>query len=237
MDYQDAAYAELYLDRLDAVAALDRPPFELTREAARHLALWMSYEDTIRVADLKTRASRIERVRGEVRIADGQLLHVTEFMHPRLREICEALPAPLGRAIRGSSRLSAFLDRFFRKGRHVRTTGVGWFVLLRIMAGMRRLRPHSLRYGEEQARIERWLDRVRETAAWDLPLATEFVRCQRLIKGYGDTFDRGLRNFDAIMAARPTAAVPPVEFVRRLRELALADEEGGQLAAALAAAG
>ena len=27
----------------------------LTRETARYLALWMSYEDTVRVADLKTR--------------------------------------------------------------------------------------------------------------------------------------------------------------------------------------
>ena len=39
----------------------------LLAETARHLALWMTYEDTIRVADLKTRATRFERVRGEVR--------------------------------------------------------------------------------------------------------------------------------------------------------------------------
>ena len=34
----------------------------LTAEVARGLALWMSFEDTIRVADLKTRADRKRRV-------------------------------------------------------------------------------------------------------------------------------------------------------------------------------
>ena len=70
---------------------------ELLRETARHLALWMSYEDTARVAALKTRATRFERVRGEARVQDGQLLAINEYMHPRLQEIVETLPAFLDR--------------------------------------------------------------------------------------------------------------------------------------------
>ena len=35
-------------------------------ELARHLALWMSYEDTVRVAELKTRDTRFARVRAEL---------------------------------------------------------------------------------------------------------------------------------------------------------------------------
>ncbi|MGH8706364.1 MAG: indolepyruvate oxidoreductase subunit beta family protein, partial [Burkholderiales bacterium] len=57
-DYQDAGYAALYLDRLEPVAKLDSGAFRLTRETGRFLALWMCYEDIIRVADLKTRRSR-----------------------------------------------------------------------------------------------------------------------------------------------------------------------------------
>ncbi|WP_368734685.1 DUF6537 domain-containing protein, partial [Enterobacter ludwigii] len=38
MDYQDAAYAGLYLDRLDGLKGSP----ELLAETARHLALWMS---------------------------------------------------------------------------------------------------------------------------------------------------------------------------------------------------
>ncbi|MGB6309087.1 MAG: indolepyruvate oxidoreductase subunit beta family protein, partial [Steroidobacteraceae bacterium] len=56
IDYQDMAYAGLYLDRLEAVIALEgagSESFALTEAVARGLALWMSFEDTIRVADLK----------------------------------------------------------------------------------------------------------------------------------------------------------------------------------------
>ena len=51
-------------------------------ETARHLALWMSYEDIIRVADLKTRASRFERVRREVGAKDGEPVVVIDFLKP-----------------------------------------------------------------------------------------------------------------------------------------------------------
>ncbi len=78
LDYQDMAYAGLYLDRLERVASSDKAfggeahGWMLTREAARHLALWMTYEDVVRVADLKTRASRFERYRAEVRAGEGR---------------------------------------------------------------------------------------------------------------------------------------------------------------------
>lgn len=231
MDYQDGAYAALYLDRLEKIAGLDRAPFELSTEAARHLALWMSYEDTIRVADLKTRASRMQRVRTEVRADGEQHVSVTEFMHPRLREICETLPAGLGHAVLNSKRLSSSLDRFFQKGRHVETTSLRWFLMLRALAKYRRFRRGSLRYREEQARIERWLEDVRAAAGSDLDLALEWVRCQRLIKGYGDTFERGLRNFDAIRAG--FFALPPhrrtAQWLAQARAKALADEKGDTL--------
>jgi len=232
MDYQGADYATLYLDRLEKVAALDTAPFELTTELARHLALWMSYEDTIRVADLKVRAARMARVRGEVKAGDGQLLHVTEFMHPRLQEVCEALPAGLGRMILASKGVSAFLSRFFRKGRYVKTTSLPWFFALRFIASMRGLRPRSLRFIEEQQRIEAWLATVRHEAFRDSALATEMVRCQRLIKGYGDTFERGLSNFNRIMAQHQ--AQPQTSGgIARLCELALSDEQGMALAEGL----
>ncbi|MCF8157240.1 MAG: indolepyruvate oxidoreductase subunit beta family protein, partial [Rhodoferax sp.] len=98
LDYQDPAYAALYLDRLVPVRGLPCDGgARLLRETARHLALWMSYEDTIRVADLKTRASRFARVQGEVGVKADQQLAIREFMHPRVEEICDTLPAAIGR--------------------------------------------------------------------------------------------------------------------------------------------
>lgn len=231
LDYQDAAYGEFYLDRLQRIAALDRAPYELSSEAARHLALWMSYEDTIRVADLKTRADRMARVRAEVRAGDDQLLGVTEFMHPRLQEICETLPASLGRAILRSKRLSAVLDGFFQNGRYVETTSLHWFLILRVLAKYKRFRRGSLRYREEQARIERWLEMVHDAAKSDTELALEWVKCQRLIKGYGDTFERGLANFESIRSA--FVALPEqqrtAQWLVQARSKALSDEKGENL--------
>ncbi len=57
----------------------------------------MTYEDTVRVAELKIRPSRFARVRAEVQAADGQIIEIAEFLHPRVEEIADTLPAGLGR--------------------------------------------------------------------------------------------------------------------------------------------
>ncbi len=226
MDYQDAAYAELYLDRLSTLG--DDPA--LLSEAARHLALWMAYEDTIRVADLKVRETRLARVRGEVKARPDQIVAVTEYMHPRLEEIYETLPAWLGGRILASKRLGDWLAPLFRKGRHVETTSVRWFVVLWLLAAIRRWRRGTLRYSHEQARIADWLTLVRD-ATPDVGL--ELVKCQRLIKGYGDTFARGLGNYTRIVAHYRAGGLDAAG-IRRLREAALADEDGVALGQALA---
>ena len=240
MDYQDAAYAELYLDRLAPIAGLDdwMGDARLTIETAKHLALWMAYEDTIRVADLKIRGARSERVAREVGLADGQLLSVTEYMHPRLREICETLPAWAGRAILARPALGRRLGRLFAKGRHVETTSLRWHLALRLIAGMRGRRRSTLRYAEEQARIEDWLDLIAATVAADPALAIEIAVTQKLIKGYGETFERGLAHFTEVVgAARKLAGQPDAaRRIAALRAAALADDKGEALAAELNAA-
>ncbi|WP_312690222.1 DUF6537 domain-containing protein, partial [Brevundimonas nasdae] len=215
---------------LERIARLNGPDV-LIVEAARHLALWMAYEDTIRVADLKTRASRIDRVRTEVKVGDSQLLGVTEFMHPRLQEVCETLPAGLGRAILKNATMRRILEPFFREGRYVKTSSLPWFLVLRTLASLRPLRPRSLRYVEEQARIEDWLERIERAAPIDHDLALEIILCQRLIKGYGDTFERGLANYTQIMAVSDRPDVT-AQQLRTLRDLALSDDQGQALKAA-----
>lgn len=224
MDYQDARYAALYLDRLESLPREEG----LLREAARHLALWMSYEDTIRVADLKIRASRFARVRDEAKAAPDQLLHITEYMHPRLEEICETLPAGIGRRLFASDRLTRWLHPLFKKGRHVETTSLRWFLILSLLAGFRRWRRGTLRYELEQARIANWLEAVRSA---DPETALELVMCQRLIKGYGDTFARGLSSYTRIIDHYRSQHAD-ADTIRALREAALADEEGIALAVA-----
>jgi indolepyruvate ferredoxin oxidoreductase, beta subunit len=240
MDYQDAGYAEMYVARLTEVLRGDTAAgglahgFALTGAVARHLALWMSYEDTIRVADLKTRRSRFERFRGEVRAAPEQVVYVTEFMHPRFEELCDTLPAALGRRLGRSERAARLLSPLFRRGRHINTAKLSGFLPLYLLARLQRLRRGTLRYRVEQARIEAWLTRIAASAG-DYPLALEIAECQRLIKGYGDTHARGLKSYESIMqfVDRDAGRADLASTVRRLRSAALADEEGHALESAL----
>ena len=236
IDYQDIAYAHQYLDRMATLCALPcRDDGRLARATARHLALWMSYEDTMRVAALKTRASRFERVRGEVRVQDGQVLTINEYMHPRLQEICETLPAGLARWLMNSSLPRKLAERFTQRGRVIQTSSLHGYLMLTIVAGMKRWRRTTLRFADENQRIEAWLRRIAATAAHNPELAVEVAQCQSLVKGYSDTHERGLRNYDTVMAAlqRAGAALAPATL-RELRAAALADEHGDKLRAALA---
>ncbi|WP_066457946.1 indolepyruvate oxidoreductase subunit beta family protein [Castellaniella caeni] len=228
VDYQDPAYGRLYLDRLDAqMAAPGGHDSEMMREIARHLALWMTYEDTIRVADLKIRGSRFERVQTEVHATDGQVLSISEYMHPRIEEICETLPAGLGRWLAKPHAVHRLVAYFTREGRVVTTSSLGGFFLLYVLAWWGRWRRVTLRYAIETARIEAWLKRLRDAAAIDPRLALEAAKCQTLVRGYSDTHTRGLRNFDVIMTVleRHAKVLAPA-ILREIRNAALADEHG-----------
>jgi len=236
LDYQDIAYAELYLQRIEKVIALDTAgDYTLAEATARGLALWMTFEDTLRVADLKTRASRFARVRNEVGASADQLIGVTEFMKPRVAEIAGTLPAGLGRWVLSSPGVHAWLERR-TGGKKIRTATIGGFLFLYVLGGMKRWRRGTLRYQEENARIEDWLARIERLAARDRALAIELARAQRLIKGYGETHERGWHNYTRILekldklAARSDGAA----VLARLQEAALADEEGKMLTAQLA---
>ena len=236
VDYQDPEYAAQYLDRLAKVRDLGvADDGRLLRETARHLALWMSYEDTVRVAALKTRASRFERVRDEARVQEGQLLAIDEFMHPRLQEICETLPGSIGRWLMASGWPRRLVERMTRHGRVVRTTSLGGYLMLTAVAAMRRWRRSTVRYAEENGRIEDWLQRIQSAAAINPDLAVEVAQCQRLVKGYSDTHERGLRNYETVMAAvRQAGASLAPATLREWRDAALADEHGHKLRAMLA---
>jgi indolepyruvate ferredoxin oxidoreductase beta subunit len=235
MDYQDASYAALYLDRLAAIKALDIADWALTRETARALAVWMSYEDVMRVAQQKVRHTRMDKVRTEVNVRSDQLLHVAEYMHPRWQELCDTLPAGLGARVLRSTPLKRLFAPVVEKGRHVRTTGIGWFLLLSVLASHRRQRRGTLRYQEENARIEAWLATVMDAASSDRGAALELAKCQNLIKGYGATHERGLRKFTAVMNAyrkfRGTSGFAQV--LHTLQDAASKDEEGRALERAL----
>jgi indolepyruvate ferredoxin oxidoreductase beta subunit len=237
-DYQDSAYARRYLEWLAPVLAADRhgagSDYRLTNETARHLALWMSYEDVIRVADLKTRASRHERVRAEVGARPHEPVAVVEFLKPGIEEICAVLPAGLGRRVLGLARHFDLTDRL-NVGLHIKTTTITGFLILRTMARLKPWRRRTWRFAEEQHRIQHWLEAIGRHAHRDIDAAVEVAACARLLKGYGSTHWRGRRNFDLIFATLVDRPSADAAAIRRAREAALADPEGDALDKVLAA--
>lgn len=239
-DYQDVAYASTYLDRLEPIRALveqrDKQDSALLSETARYLALWMSYEDAIRVADLKTRRTRFERVQADARVSSDQLLRINEFLHPRVEEFADILPAGLGGWLLRTGWASQLVNRLTSKGKVLQTTSLWGFLQLYWLASLQRWRPKTLRFKREQQRIEDWLEQVKDVAQSDYALALEVAECPRLVKGYGDTYVLGSRNFERLMQAIPRLRRMDNVAVRlrNLREAALADDTGKKLENALA---
>ena len=230
LDYQDLAYATSYLDRIKDILLADTGSrsYALTDEVARQLALQMCYEDTIRVADLKTRSERSGRIRGQAAAAPDQPLHVVEYFHPRLAETCDTLPAPVGAMIMRSARLQKMLSPLFRKGRNITTSNIGGFLLLHTVAKFRRWRRGTYRFRRQQEFIHDWLDRIIDAAVNnEIDYALAIARCIEMVKGYGDTYERGLTRYRAAIAA--ASHLPPAKRaveLRRLHNAALADEKG-----------
>ena len=238
-DYQDEAYATDYLDRLDPIRDLDaqygRGDFALLCETGRYLALWMSYEDAARVADLKIRRTRFERVHKDARVDAAQLLQINEFLHPRVQEIADMLPAGLGQWLLNTGWARGLVERFTQKGTIVQTTSVSSYLQLYAVSGLRCWRRKSLRFQREHQRINDWLAHIPALAQENYALALEFAECPRMVKGYGDTHLRGKQSFDAVMAALPKLRRMDnaAAWLKKLREAALADDTGQKLAETL----
>ena len=199
----------------------------------------MTYEDAIRVADLKTRRGRFERIRRENAAPEGSVVVVTDYLKPDLDELYGILPAAIGAPI------ARWAERRWPDGRptigqHVKTTSVLGFLRVWLLARLRGLRPSSLRRQREFALMSRWEDAVLTAAALDPALAAEVAELGNIVKGYGDVRRRlsgALERFlddtvrPAIEADRRAGAgfARSTELVRAGRHRLLADENASSL--------
>jgi len=241
--YQDLAYARLYLDRLSAIRAADERAGSagmLLRETARHLAVRMSFEDVIRVAQAKIEPKRFARIAEELKAKPGEPYAVVEFLKPGIEELCSLLPPRLAQPILAYSEKRGWLGKVYF-GMEVKTTSVNGFLRFWLLAKLRRWRPRSHRFHEEQAAIESWLGLIVAAATFSPDLALEVAECARLIKGYGDTHKRGSDNYRVIeeRVIRPVLAGhypvrQGIDAIASARTAALKDPEGESLARCLA---
>ena len=199
-----------YLDRLVPIAAADQrggAGGRLLRETARHLAVRMSFEDVIRVAQAKIDPARFARIADELKVKPDEPFAVIEFLKPGIEEMCSILPPRLARPILAYSERRGWLGRVYW-GMEIKTTSVTGYLRFWLLAKLRRFRPRSHRFAEEQAAIEAWLGLIAEAAKLSGDLALEVAECARLIKGYGDTHKRGSDNYATIVerVVRPALA-------------------------------
>ncbi len=245
IDYQDSAYGALYADRLARILDAERAAdpagahgFAVTREAARWLALWMAFDDIVRVAALKGRASRAERVRAEARAGSDDIVKVYDHFKPGSAEFAALLPPALARRVAGwDKRRQARGREPWSMPLKVGSHSVLGMASLRLLASLKWLRRRGSRFAEEQALIERWLAAVARGTREGWALGRELALCGRLIKGYGSTNERGKHNLlhviDALAQRAGMAPAARAEAIAAAREAALADEGGKALDAAL----
>jgi len=239
LDYQDQAYVDLYRQRLRQVLLLEQQAVpnncSATQEVARWLALWMAFDDIVRVADLKSRAQRLERVRQEAKAQEDDVLRVYDHFKPGLPEIAALLPTAWAQG------LLQWEQRRLARGLPAKswplkigTHSVIGMLLLRMLASLKCVRRWGSRYAQEQSLIENWLAAVQACLQQNHALGLEMARCGRLIKGYGSTQERGRDNMLHILQhlGSATSNASPearAHAIQQAREAALKDEAGTSL--------
>jgi indolepyruvate ferredoxin oxidoreductase beta subunit len=241
MAFQDAAYAGLYFDRLKLIRETDaraNAGGRLIRETARHLAVRMTFEDVIRVAEAKIAPERFARIRQEIGVADGAPFRVVDFLKPGIEEMCQILPPRLARRILALAARRGWNPHW---GMEIESTSLTGYARFWLLAKLKRWRPRGYRYAQEQAAIEQWLGLIVAAARASADIALEVAECARLVKGYGDTWQRGAANYQTIEARviRPILAgqIPlaqGADAIASARAAALVDPDGESLARCLA---
>ncbi len=238
--FQDFRYGRRFLDRLAPIVLLEASgDNRVLLETARHLALRMTYEDVIRVAQIKADVSRLAAIRGEAGVGDNDRLIVTEFLKPGIEEFCALMPGVIAVPVLSWARRRGLTERL-RLPLRVRSSGVAGFAVLRALASLRPLRRLGHRFAAEQRWIDTWLSAVARGFEISPELAFQIAACARLVKGYGETDQRGRGNYarihDTLIAPAVRGLISPERAIAALseaRRAALADPSGAALNRAL----
>ena len=219
IEYQGTAYAQLYVDRLRRFVGKSGVDDVMLTEIARLMAARMSYEDLIRIAQLKL-AGVADRSRTQARSVD-----VRKF---RLDELVSVLPAVIAEYLLDALEWAGWNHRNVK----LRFSSKSWFGILRLKmgAGLRRWRRYSVRYAKERVWVERWLHMIDRSLTRQPAAASEIVQTATMIHGYGDVYRQGMADWSAIIdgLAKPTfdgvLALPDLaDAVAQARAAALPD--------------
>lgn len=188
VDYQGPGYANLYVHRIGRFIGRHDVDDAMFAEIARLMAIRMSYEDPIRIAQLKL--AEIENNPGHAPLPDG----IRKF---RVDELVGALPAVVAEP------LLDVLERLGWVHKPVSmnfSTATRWGIRrLKIEAALRRWRLFSVRYAGERLWVERWLHMIDRSLTKQPAAAPAIVQTATMVQGYGDAYRQGLADWHAII--------------------------------------
>jgi hypothetical protein len=208
MDYQGSSYAQLYVDRLGRFIGRRDVDGAMFGEIARLMAMRMSYEDPIRIAQLKL-------AEYEMAAGDPRVLATDDICKFRLDELIGALPAIVAEpALDVLEKLG-----WTHKPVSIRFSAKSRFGIrrLKIEAALRRWRLFSVRYARERLWVERWLHMISRSLARQPKAAPAIVQTATMVQGYGDAYRQGLADWHAIIDG---LAKPALDGVLPLADLA-----------------
>jgi hypothetical protein len=213
VEYQGAKYARLYVYRLRRFIGRAGVDATMLGEIARLMAMRMSYEDPIRIAQLKLAECEV----GADLPHPASTANVRKF---RVDELIGALPAVVAEPM---------LDVLEWAGWNhmpvsIKFSGATRFGIwrLKIEAGLRRWRRFSVRYAKERVWVERWLHMIDRSLTKQPASASEVVQTAAMIQGYGDAYRQGLADWHAIIdgLVKPTfdGALPLTDLAGAIAE-------------------
>ena len=197
IEYQGAAYAKLYADRLRRFVGKRGVNDAMFGEIARLMAMRMSYEDPIRIAQLKLAELATDAGAARGPSADD----VRKF---RLDELVDVLPAVVAEPVLDALEWAGWLHKRIS----IRFSNANWWGIcrLKIEASLRRWRRFSVRYSRERVWVERWLHMIDRSLTKQPAAASAMVQTATMVQGYGAPYRWGLADWHAIIdgLAKPT---------------------------------
>jgi hypothetical protein len=197
IEYQSTSYAQLYVDRLRRFVGRRDVDDAMLGEIARLMAMRMSYEDPIRIAQLKL---------AEAGEAPGGLLVKSgdDVLKLRLGELIDPLPAIVAEYVLDALEWAGWMH----KRVSIRFSANSWWGIrrLKIEAWLKRWRRYSVRYAKERLWVERWLHMIDRSLTKQPAAASTVVATATMVQGYGDVYRQGIADWNAIIdgLAKPT---------------------------------
>ncbi|MBU6462091.1 MAG: hypothetical protein KGK01_05610 [Bradyrhizobium sp.] len=213
IDYQGPSYAQLYVDRLKRFVGRPGVDAAMLEDIAGLMVMRMSYEDPIRIAQLKL-------VESEMACAPVPAQSGGDRKKFRIDELIGALPTVAAKPVLDALEWVGWTHapisiRFSAASR--------WQVRrLKIKAALRRWRLFSVRYATERIWVERWLHMIDRGLTKQPHAVPAIVQTADMIQGYGSAYRHGLTDWHAIIDG---LVKPTFDGVLPLTDLAAAIAE------------